>query len=69
MIIVAFWCAIFFEMLFLLLYRNARRRYKKLKGTGRIHEIAYTKNWEQFFKILLISLPILLLLFVNDTWW
>jgi hypothetical protein len=66
MMLIVFWCALFFEILFLLLYRNTYSRYKKIRHTGRLHEINYTKNWVQFFKILLIFLPVLLLLFFDN---
>jgi hypothetical protein len=64
--IIAFCCIGFFEILFFILYRNTRKRLERLKGSGRMYEIVHTKHWEQFFKIIVIFLPILALLFVNE---
>ena len=62
----ALWCAAVLEIIFLLFYVIIYKRYKKIRRTGRVHDINYTRNWAQFFKILMIFLPVLLLLFIKN---
>jgi hypothetical protein len=50
---------IFFELLFLLLYRQSKLKYEKIKSTGRVYDITHTYNWNQFFKVIAICLPLL----------
>jgi len=49
---------LFFELFFLALYKKTQFKYEKIRGTGRVHDIAYVQNWNQFYKVILICIPI-----------
>jgi len=57
------WMGVFSEFISFLFYNRFKLRYKKLKGTGRVTDIEIAHNWQTFFKVAIIAIPLLLLYF------
>jgi hypothetical protein len=45
-----------------LLYKKTKLRLKKLSGTGRVVDIEVAYNWQAFFRLAMVAVPVLLYL-------
>lgn len=57
------WTGVFSEFISFLFYNRYKVKKEKLKGTGRMTDIEIAHNWQTFFKVAIIAIPLLLLYF------
>ncbi len=51
---------LFAEACLVILYIRFKLRLKRLSGTGRLTDIEIARNWQKFFRALIVAVPVLL---------